>query len=64
MLLSTLCLDQIHIISLFIFIFNLGSALVRIANDDEMTKRNKGLHLKTLLFLDIYRIQILQNIAH
>jgi hypothetical protein len=26
-------------------------------------KRNEGLHLKTLLFLDLYRIQIVQNIA-
>jgi len=26
-------------------------------------KQKKGLHLRTLLFLDIYRIQILQNIA-
>jgi len=26
-------------------------------------KENKGLHLKTLLFLGIYKIQIVQNIA-
>jgi hypothetical protein len=31
-------------------------------NDDEMTKK-KDLDLKTLLFLNTYRIQIVQNIA-
>jgi len=30
---------------------------------DEWQKWNKGLHLKTLLFSDIYRIQIVQNIT-
>jgi len=28
-----------------------------------LRKRNKSLHLKTLLFSNIYRIQIVQNIA-
>jgi hypothetical protein len=32
-------------------------------NDDEMKKRNNSLHLKILLFLNIYRIQIIQNTA-
>jgi hypothetical protein len=30
-------------------------------NDNEMTKKEKGLYLKTLLFSDIYKIQIVQN---
>jgi hypothetical protein len=33
---------------------NLGSMLLCTTSDDEMTQKNKGLHLKTLLFLDIY----------
>jgi hypothetical protein len=47
----------------------LGFALLHSTSHDEMTKnkktkkQKKGLHLRTLLFLDIYRIQILQNIA-
>ncbi len=32
-------------------------------NDDEMKKRNNSLHLKILLFSDIYRIQIIPNTA-
>ncbi len=40
-------------------IFNLGSALLCTS---KKTKK-KGLHLKTLLFSDIHRIQIVQNIA-
>jgi hypothetical protein len=45
---------------------NLGSALLRTTNVNEMTpkkKNKKSLHLKFLLFSDIYRIQIVQNIA-
>jgi hypothetical protein len=30
-------------------------------NDNDMTKKIKDLHLKTLLFLNIYKIQIVQN---
>jgi hypothetical protein len=42
----------------------LGFALLYTTSDDEMTKKErKGLHLKTLLFLNIYNIQIVQNIA-
>jgi len=47
----------------------LGFALLHSTSHEEMTKnkktkkQKKGLHLRTLLFLDIYRIQILQNIA-
>ncbi len=42
-------------------LINLGSALLHTTNDNEMTKKKTGLHLKTLLFLNIYRIQIVQN---
>jgi hypothetical protein len=41
---------------------NLGFALL-CTSDDEMTKKKKGLHMKTLLFSDIYRIQIIQKIT-
>ncbi len=40
----------------YIPIFYLGSALLCVTSDDEMTKKKKG--LKILLFSDIYRIQI------
>jgi hypothetical protein len=44
---------------LYDFIY-LGSMLLHTTSNDEMTKKKKkkGLHLKTLLFSDIYRIQI------
>jgi hypothetical protein len=45
------------------FIIYLGSALLCTIGDDKMTKKKKGLHLKILLFSNIYRIQIVQNIA-
>jgi hypothetical protein len=43
----------------------LGFALLyTTTSEDEMTKkRKKGLHLKILLVLNIYKIQIVQNIA-
>jgi hypothetical protein len=45
----------------FIIVFwrfiNLGYVLLCTTSD----KKNKGLHLKTLLFSSIYRIQIVQN---
>jgi len=37
--------------------------LLHTTNDDEMTKENKGLHLKILLFSNIYKIQIVQKTA-
>jgi hypothetical protein len=40
---------------------NLGSELLHITSDNEMTKINKCLHLKKKT--DIYRIQIAQNTA-
>jgi hypothetical protein len=44
-----------HILHIhFIYLLYLGSVLLHTTNDDEMTKINKGLHLRTLLFLDIY----------
>ncbi len=42
-------------------IIKLGLCVLRTTNDNEMTKINKGLHLKFLLFSDIYKIQIVQN---
>jgi hypothetical protein len=51
-----------NILILFMLTINyMGSMLLRTINDDEIVKGNKGLHLKNLLFLDIYRIQIVQN---
>jgi hypothetical protein len=48
---------------LYDFIY-LGSTLLHTTSNDEMTKKKKkDLHLKTLLFLHIYRIQIVQKIA-
>jgi hypothetical protein len=41
---------------------NLGFVLLHTTNDDEMTPKKK-LHLNFLLFLDIYRIEIVQNTA-
>jgi hypothetical protein len=38
-----------------------GFALLRPISDDEMTQKKKDLHLKTLLFSDIYIIQIVQS---
>ncbi len=46
---------------LYDFIY-LGSMLLHTTSNDEVTKKKKkGLHLKTLLFSDIYKIQIVQN---
>jgi len=42
----------------YIPIFYLGSTLLCVTSDDEMTKKKKGLCLKILLFSDIYKIQI------
>jgi hypothetical protein len=48
---------------------HLGSALSHTINDDEIRKKKKNLHLKTLLFSILYiyiyicRIQIVQKIV-
>jgi hypothetical protein len=39
----------------------LGFVLLHTTKDHEMTKKQKGLHLKTLLFSDLYRVQIVQK---
>ncbi len=41
---------------------NLGSALLHTTSGDEMNQK-KGLYLNFLLFSDIYKIQIVQNIV-
>jgi hypothetical protein len=57
------CLDITALTFRLLLTSKLGSMLLSITSDNKMTKKNKGAHLKTLLFLDIYRIQILQNIT-
>jgi len=37
--------------------------LLCITNDNEITKNKKGLHLKTLLFSDIYKIQNISQLS-
>jgi len=46
-----------------ISLFYLGSTLLHTIRDNEMTKKKGVLHLKNLLFSNIYRIQIVQNIV-
>ncbi len=46
-----------------ICLIQLGLNVATHYSDDEMKKEKKGLHLKTLLFSYMYRIQIVQNIA-